>query len=77
MFSKLFNIFGKKEVTVNLAANVQLTVIPVTGGVNATLSETVGMFRRQERCYFSSLNDLTKSLGLTDNVIIEKLSKAF
>lgn len=78
MFNKLFNnLFGKKEVTVNLAANVQLTVIPVTGGVNATLSENTGMFLRQERAFFASLSDLIKSLKLTDEKIIGKLSKAF
>ena len=72
------NIFKtKKTVTINLDKNVQLTVIPVTGGVNATLTEMGEIFSRQERCYFASLSDLTRSLNLTDDQIIRKLSKAF
>ena len=74
---KLFNIFGKKSVTVALDTNVRLTVIPVTGGVNAVLSEMGEVFSRQERCYFATCDDLVRSLGLTDDKIIKKLSKAF
>ena len=78
LFNKLFNnIFGKKEVTVQLAENVKLTVIPTTGGVNATIVEMGEVFIRRERAYFATLDDLAKSLSLTDNAIIRKLSKAF
>ena len=72
------NLFNhKSEVTVNLASNVSLTLVPVTGGVNATLTENTGMFIRNERCYFASLSDLVSSLRLTDDRVIRKLSKAF
>ena len=70
-------IFGKKEVTVDLDTNVRLTIIPVTGGVNAVLSENTGIFTRTEKAFFASLSDLIKSLKLTDETIIRKLSKAF
>ena len=72
------NLFNhKSEVTVNLASNVSLTLVPVTGGVNATLTEMGEIFSRQEKAYFASLEELTKSLKLTDGKIIRKLSKAF
>ena len=74
---KLFNIFGKKSVTVALDKNVKLTVIPVTGGARAVLEENTGMFLRQERAFFASLSDLTRSLNLTDDAIVKKLAKAF
>ena len=76
MFSKLFNIF-KRTITVNLTPNVSLTLVPVCGGVNATLTEMGDMFTRQEKAYFASCDDLIKSLRLTDEKIIKKLSKAF
>ena len=77
MISILNNIFGKKSVTVALDTNVRLTVIPTVGGVNATIVEMGDMFIRNERCYFASLSDLVRSLNLTDDHIIKKLSKAF
>ena len=74
----LFNLFNKKTVvTVNLDANVTLKVEPVTGGVNATLTEMGDIFIRRESAFFASLEDLTRSLRLSDNRIIGKLSKAF
>ena len=74
----LFNLFNsKKTVTVQLDRNVKLALTPTVGGVNAELTETTDMFLRQERAFFATLDDLVKSLGLTDNVIIRKLSKAF
>jgi hypothetical protein len=77
MFNILNNLFGKKTVTIDLASNVKLTVIPTVGGVNATIVEMGDMFIRNERCYFASLSDLVRSLNLTDDHIIKKLSKAF
>jgi hypothetical protein len=77
MISILNNIFGKKSVTVALDTNVRLTVIPVTGGVNAVLSENTGIFTRTEKAFFASLSDLTRSLNLTDDAIVKKLAKAF
>ena len=74
---KLFNIFGKKSVTVQLDRNVTLKVEPTIGGCHATLTERGEYFDRSEKAYFASCDDLVKSLGLTDNVIIRKLSKAF
>ena len=71
------NIFKRTVVTVNLDANVTQKVEPVCGGVNAILSERGDIFDRTERAYFSSLEDLIRSLRLTDDVIIRKLSKAF
>jgi hypothetical protein len=74
----MFNLFSKKKtVTIDLASNVKLTVIPTVGGVNATIVEMGEIFSRQERCYFASLSDLVRSLNLTDDQIIRKLSKAF
>ena len=74
----LFNLFNsKKTVTVQLDRNVKLALTPTVGGVNAELTETTDMFLRQERCYFSSLEELTRSLRLTDDRVIRKLSKAF
>ena len=79
MISIFNKIFGKKKtVSVKLAPNVSLTLTPATaGGCHATLTETIDIFFRRESCYFSTLEELTKSLRLTDNVIIKKLSKAF
>ena len=74
------NIFNRKssKVTVNLAENVKLTVIPVTSGVvYAVLYKYDGIFTRQEHEWFATLDDLVRSLNLTDDVIIRKLSKAF
>ena len=72
------NIFGKKEVSVDLDTNVRLTVIPVTGGVvYAVLYKYDGIFTRQEHEWFTTLDDLVGSLNLTDETIIRKLSKAF
>ena len=74
----IFNLFNKKTVvTVNLAENVKLTVTPTAGGVHAVLAETTDMFLRQEKAFFATVEDLAKSLGLTDEKIIRKLSKAF
>ena len=76
LFSNIFKT--KKTVTINLAENVRLTVTPATaGGVYATLSETGEFFNRTEKAYFITLRDLVKSLRLTDDRIIKKLSKAF
>ena len=77
MFKLFNNIFGKKEVTVDLAANVQLTVTPVVGGVNAVLIENGDIFVRRETAFFGNLHELVSSLGLSDDVIVRKLSKAF
>ena len=77
MFNKLFNIFGKKSVTVQLDANVQLTVEPTTGGAYATLEERGEYFDRTERAFFATCDDLARSLRLTDKCVIRKLSKAF
>ena len=77
MFNKLFNIFNRKEVTVQLESNVSLTLVPAAGGVNAVLTETGEMFTRTERAFFASLSDLTRSLNLTDDAIVKKLAKAF
>jgi len=74
---KLFNIFNRKEVTVQLDSNVKLTVEPVVGGVNAVLIENGDIFVRRETCYFATCDELIKSLRLTDEKIIRKLSKAF
>ena len=73
----LFNLFSRKIVSVDLASNVRLTVTPKVGGVMATLIEDTGMFLRQERCYFSTIDELITSLRLTDEKIVKKLSKAF
>ena len=73
----LFNLFGKKTVTVKLDETTSLVVKPTTGGVNAELTTTSGMFIRNERAFFSSCEELTRSLMLTDETIIRKLSKAF
>ena len=78
MLNKLLNIFGsKKTVTVKLDTNVSLTLVPAVGGVNAVLTETGEMFTRTERAFFSTVEELIKSLGLTDDQIVRKLSKAF
>ena len=75
----LFNLFKtKKTVVVALDKNVKLTVEPaVGGGARATLTETVGIFNRSEHCYFATCDELIKSLRLTDEKIVRKLSKAF
>ena len=74
----LFNIFGKKEVTIQLDANVKLTVTPaVAGGAHAAIVEMGDIFCRQERCYFGTVEELIGALRLTDEKIIKKLSKAF
>ena len=78
----MFNLFknilnSKKTVTINLDANVSLTLVPTTGGVHAVLSESGDIFTRTERAFFGSLDDLVKSLRLTDDRVIRKLSKAF
>lgn len=74
----MFNIFrNKKEVTVQLNETTKLTVTSTTGGVNATIVEMGEVFIRNERAFFSSLNELVNSLGLTDDRIVRKLSKAF
>ena len=75
----MFNLFNKKKtVVVNLASNVKLTVVPaVAGGARATLEEMGDIFTRREQAYFATLEELTNSLQLSDNVIIGKLSKAF
>jgi hypothetical protein len=75
LFSNIFKT--KKTVTINLDKNVQLTVVPVCGGVNATIVEMGEMFTRTERAFFSTIDELTRSLSLTDNAVIRKLSKAF
>ena len=79
MISILNKIFGsKRTVSVELAENVKLTVVHAAGGgAHATLEENTGMFLRREQTYFASIDDLAKSLMLTDNRIIGKLSKAF
>ena len=79
MFNKLFNnLFGKKTVVVALDKNVKLTVEPaVGGGARATLEENGAVFTRRETCWFANINDLAKSLTLTDDALIRKLSKAF
>ena len=78
MFNLFKNILNRKsEVTVQLDSNVQLTVEPTTGGVNAVLTETGDIFTRTERAFFATLDDLCDSLRLTDDRIIRKLSKAF
>ena len=74
---KLFNIFGKKSVTVQLDDTTSLVLKPTVGGANAVLTTTSGVFVRTERAFFASVDELTKSLSLTDDVIIRKLSKAF
>ena len=78
----MFNLFknilnSKKTVTINLDANVSLTVMPTTGGVNAVLTETGDIFIRRETAYFSSIDELIGALRLSDETIIRKLSKAF
>ena len=76
LFSNIFN--RKKTTTIKLDTNVSLTLVPAAGGgVHATLSEMGEYFSRQEKAYFASLEELTKSLKLTDGKIIRKLSKAF
>lgn len=75
IFNKLFN--SKRTVSVKLDDNTKLVVKPTTGGVNAELTTTSGMFIRNERAFFSSIDELVNSLQLSDNVIIKKLSKAF
>ena len=78
MFNLFKNILNhKKEVTVKLDTNATLTVTPAAGGVNAVLTETGEMFTRTERAFFSTVDDLVKSLRLTDSEIIRKLAKAF
>ena len=78
MFNTIRNLFGKKEVSVNLDANVKLTVAPAAGGgARATLEEMGDIFTRTERCYFGTVEELIMSLKLTDEKIIKKLSKAF
>ena len=75
---KLFNIFNsKRTVSIQLDRNVQLTVTPTAGGVHAVLTEDTGMFRRQEKAFFATLEDLTRSLRISDESIARKLSKAF
>ena len=74
----IFNLFNKKTVvTIDLDETTKLVVKPTTGGVNAELTTTSGMFIRNERAFFSSCGELVNSLRLTDEKIIEKLSKAF
>ena len=78
MFSNIFNSNKKTTVVVKLDTNVTLTLTPVVGGgVDATLTETRGVFERKEKAYFLELKDLMKSLRLTDADIIRKLEKAF
>ena len=75
-FKNIFN--NKKEVSINLDANVKLTVTPAAGGgARATLEEMGDIFTRTERCYFSTIDELITSLRLTDEKIVKKLSKAF
>lgn len=74
---KLFNIFGKKSVTVQLDDTTSLVLKPTVGGANAVLTTTSGVFVRTERAFFATLSDLTRSLRLTDDALIRKLSKAF
>lgn len=76
MFNLFNNIF-KRTVTVQLDSNVKLTVEPVTGGANAIIVENGDIFTRRETCYFATCDELIKSLRLTDEKIIRKLSKAF
>jgi len=74
----IFNLFNKKTVvTIDLDETTKLVVKPTTGGVNAELTTTSGMFIRNERAFFSSCGELVNSLRLTDERIIKKLSKAF
>jgi hypothetical protein len=74
----IFNLFNrKKTIVINLDSNVRLTVVPTTGGVNATLEERGEYFDRSERAFFATLSDLVRSLRLTDDALIRKLSKAF
>ena len=77
MFNKLFNIFNRKEVTVQLDDTTSLVLKPTVGGANAVLTTTSGVFVRTERAFFSSCDELIKSLRLTDDRVIRKLSKAF
>ena len=70
-------IFGKKEVTVQLDDTTSLVLKPTVGGANAVLTTTSGVFVRTERAFFSSCDELIKSLRLTDDRVIRKLSKAF
>jgi len=74
---KLFNIFGKKSVTVALDDTTSLVLKPTVGGANAVLTTTSGVFVRTERAFFSSCDELIKSLRLTDDALIRKLAKAF
>ena len=74
----MFNIFNRKsEVTVQLDDTTSLVLKPTVGGANAVLTITSGIFVRTERAFFSSCDELIKSLSLTDDRIIRKLSKAF
>lgn len=74
----IFNkLFGKKEVTVQLNETTKLTVTPTAGGCHATLTEMGEIFSRQERAFFSSIDELVNSLQLSNDQIIKKLSKAF
>lgn len=77
MFNKLFNIFNRKEVTVQLDDTTSLVLKPTVGGANAVLTTTSGVFVRTERAFFSSCDELIKSLNLTDDAIVKKLAKAF
>jgi len=74
---KLFNIFNRKEVTVQLDDTTSLVLKPTVGGANAVLTTTSGVFVRTERAFFGSLEELTRSLRLTDDAIVKKLAKAF
>ena len=74
---KLFNNLFKKSVTVDLDSNVSLTLEPTVGGVNAILEENGDIFCRREKAFFGTVEELIRSLRLTDEEIIKKLSKAF
>lgn len=75
IFKTIFN--RKSEVTVKLDNDTKLVVKPTTGGANAELTTTSGVFVRTERAFFSSCDELIKSLRLTDERIVKKLAKAF
>ena len=79
-FKKLFN--RKKEVVcVWLAENVHLTVTPAVaikgGGAYAVLQIRGEFINRTEKAYFITIRDLVRSLGISDEAMIRKLSKAF